>query len=446
MECNDVGSNENEDTVRKESRGLEVIGVGFPRTETSSLRDALNTLGYRCYHYTEMRRNNHADLWIDVLEGKSENWSDILHEYRAAVDSPCLNVYRKLISAYPDARIILRLATWEGLFHGRFEDKAYAIDVYKRPTEEEKAIRPTLCYAATGGIGEIGSMSVDGTLSHLQGSNARPELIRLSCSRMAWRIRNSQELSLSVPMTRGILQRIEYTHPEEEEDMECNDVGSNENEDTVGKESRGLEVIGVGFPRTGTSSLRDALNMLGYRCYHYTEMRRNNHADLWIDVLEGKSENWSDILHDYRAAVDCPCLNVYKKLISAYPNAKIILTVRDSESWYESAKQSIFRAFNDVRVGDANTKRFLELATWEGIFHGRFEDKAYAIDVYERHIEEVCRFVANDKLLIFNVEEGWTPLCNFLGVHVPHGNGNLEFPRSNSTKDFWKRLFTVTTT
>lgn len=120
------------------------------------------------------------------------------------------------------------------------------------------------------------------------------------------------------------------------------------------------------------------------------------------------------------------------------PEAKIILTVRDKERWYESMKDTIYRLYKEPSVFTASELALITLTIGEGLFPERFEDREYAMNFYEAHVEGVKNYVPAHKLLVFNVKEGWPPLCNFLGVPLPPAD--TPFPHSNETADFCKRL------
>ncbi len=204
-----------------------------------------------------------------------------------------------------------------------------------------------------------------------------------------------------------------------------------------------LQVISAGFGRTGTTSLKAALEKLGFsRCYHMMEVfGRPDHIPLWLDANEGKPVDWEGLFSGYQAAVDWPSCTFYRELMQSYPEAKVVLSVRDPERWYESALNTVytmkrqrppaswlFAAIPQVR----RFVRMVDTVVWRGTFGGRFEDKAYAIGVFNAHIEEVKRTVPPEKLLIFDVKEGWKPLCAFLGVPVPEE----PFPHLNDRADF----------
>jgi len=188
-----------------------------------------------------------------------------------------------------------------------------------------------------------------------------------------------------------------------------------------------LKVIGAGYGRTGTNSLKIALEELGLeKCYHMIEVMKNpSHMRQWTKIIESGQADWESLFDGYQAAVDWPTSAFYKELIAAYPDAKVILTVRDPERWYESVLSTIYQVNN--KFGRALqlipiAGRFfngIDTLVWDGIFHGRFEDKTYAIQTFNQHIEEVKRAVPSERLLIFEAKQGWEPLCRFLNVPVP---------------------------
>jgi len=190
-----------------------------------------------------------------------------------------------------------------------------------------------------------------------------------------------------------------------------------------------LKVIGAGFGRTGTNSLKVALEELGFeKCYHMIEVMKNSsHMRKWTKIIEGGQADWESLFGGYQAAVDWPSSAYYKELIATYPDAKVILTVRDPERWYESVLSTIYQVNN--KFGSALqlipiVGRFfngINTLVWNGIFHGKLEDKAYAIKRFNQHIEEVKRTVPSERLLVFEAKQGWEPLCTFLNVPIPTG-------------------------
>jgi hypothetical protein len=213
-----------------------------------------------------------------------------------------------------------------------------------------------------------------------------------------------------------------------------------------------LEVIGAGFGRTGTMSLKVALEELGFGpCYHMTEVFANpEHIESWKAAARGEPLDWDEVFRDYRATVDWPAAAFYEELMERYPDAKVILTVRDSERWYESARTTIYGIqktatsppFSLGALFLPRMKRMKRAAlmaadlAWGDMFDGKFEDRRHAIEVFERWNEEVKERVPPDKLLVYEVKEGWGSLCEFLEVEVPK---DKPFPHLNDAETF-KRM------
>jgi Sulfotransferase domain len=213
-----------------------------------------------------------------------------------------------------------------------------------------------------------------------------------------------------------------------------------------------LEVIGAGFGRTGTMSLKVALEELGFGpCYHMSEVFAHpEHVELWRAATHGKPVDWERIFGDYQATVDWPGCTFYSELLERYPDARVILTVRDPQRWYESAYNTIYRTSRAASLpifyvaslvmprakGMKRARRMIVEIIWEREFDRRFEDRGYAIATFERHNEEVKQRVPAEKLLVYEVKEGWEPLCEFLGVEVP----DKPFPHLNDAELFRKRI------
>jgi hypothetical protein len=205
-----------------------------------------------------------------------------------------------------------------------------------------------------------------------------------------------------------------------------------------------MKVIGAGFGRTGTLSLKIALEKLGFGpCYHMTEVIKHPaHIRQWRAAADGQPVDWQALLKRYPSGVDYPLSVFYKELLAAFPDAKVILTIRDPDSWYESTLETIYSHVTVPRwVGwllppFRGFSAMVEATVWQRLFDGRFEDREYAISVFEAHIEEVKRTIPPENLLICDVSEGWEPLCAFLDVPVPPG----DFPHANNRKST-QRLF-----
>ncbi len=201
-------------------------------------------------------------------------------------------------------------------------------------------------------------------------------------------------------------------------------------------EGSGLKVIGAGFGRTGTLSIKHALEELGFGlCYHMTELFDKPGVDeQWGAIVRGEPVDWHTVFKGYQATVDWPACAFYKELMQAYPHAKVLLTVRDPEKWYESVTNTIYQVSHQNPDHALTVHgRMVNALIWQGTFDGRFEDKEYAIAVFLQHIDEVKRQVPAEKLLLYDVKEGWGPLCAFLGVEVPAGR---PFPHDNDRANF----------
>jgi hypothetical protein len=208
-----------------------------------------------------------------------------------------------------------------------------------------------------------------------------------------------------------------------------------------------MKVIGAGFGRTGTLSLKVALEELGFKpCYHMMELitKHREHAALWLAAFQRKPVDWKSMLAEYQACVDWPSTTFYKELMEVYPDAKVLLSVRDPGKWYESVTNTIFRVSTGipkwVKLAVPALGAMGEMSNaliWEGTFGGKFLDRDHAIAVFNRHIEEVKRTVPPERLLVYDVKQGWEPLCQFLGVPVPK---DKPFPRVNDTVEFNKRI------
>jgi Sulfotransferase domain len=192
-----------------------------------------------------------------------------------------------------------------------------------------------------------------------------------------------------------------------------------------------LELVCAGFGRTGTVSLKEALEVLGFEpCWHIEDMR--GRMDDWRRLAAGEPMDWAALLEGYRAASDFPVCLYYCELLATFPDAKVVLTVSDPESWVSSVQalyNDAFLRFAGKRSDQPGPGRVwaetIDKLVWQRL--GDMSDAEGLRRVYEEHIEAVCAHVPAQRLLVFNVREGWTPLCNFLGVSVPA----THFPRLN---------------
>ena len=200
-----------------------------------------------------------------------------------------------------------------------------------------------------------------------------------------------------------------------------------------------MDVIGAGFGRTGTLSLKVALEKLGFGpCAHMLPLIGDEErAALFAQAARGDRTSLDKALDGCRATVDWPGAYFWRELIEQYPDAKVVLTVRDPEQWYDSARRTIWAATNlPTPPGMAAFADCCDVTVWAGTFHGRFDDRTYAIKVFTEHLSEVRRTVPAGRLIEYRVGEGWERLCEFLGVPVP----DEEFPRLNDTAAFRDRI------
>lgn len=210
-----------------------------------------------------------------------------------------------------------------------------------------------------------------------------------------------------------------------------------------------LKVIGAGHGRSGTTSLRAALERLGYvKCHHmdavYADPQQSRY---WLDIAEGRRHDWDEVYDGFLAAIDGPNWPYALELAERYPDAKVIYTERDFDSWYESARATIYairaawpRWYLAVRPHLARTARMHDVLMWDGIFGGRFEDKEAARAVYDGWRDTVLSAIPPDRLLVMRISEGWEPLCAFLGHDVPSD----PFPHVNDRDAFRKMIFRLT--
>ena len=193
-----------------------------------------------------------------------------------------------------------------------------------------------------------------------------------------------------------------------------------------------LKVIGAGFGRTGTASLKVALEMLfGSPCYHMSEVLGNaGHVDKWLDAANGIPD-WDSIFGNYVATVDFPASNYWQELADAYPEAKIVLSVRSAESWFQSTQKTIFS--KDLQAIHAGTKwGEMVRATIDEHLGGDINDEKATVAAFHAHNARVSDAFSSERLLKFEAKDGWTPLCKFLGKPVP----DEAYPHINPKEEF----------
>lgn len=201
-----------------------------------------------------------------------------------------------------------------------------------------------------------------------------------------------------------------------------------------------MNVIGAGVGRTGTYSLKLALNRLGVGpCHHMEEVLHNMavQVPLWVEAIADQPD-WSAIYAGYESAVDWPTACFFRELAEAYPKAKFVLTRRDPQRWADSFGATIYKLIGERRQAPEEVRDWLEMAhdviAKTGFPMGlKAEELAAA---FEAHNNAVIDAIPADRLLVFEVKQGWGPLCEFLDVPVP----DEDFPRTNHREEFWDRV------
>ncbi len=208
------------------------------------------------------------------------------------------------------------------------------------------------------------------------------------------------------------------------------------------------------MPRTGTNTLKASLEKLGFsKTYHMKELLAHpENLHYWLTLRDTGTTNWSELYEGYQATVDFPAYPWYKEHMNKYPDAKVILTTRPFEKWYASLKDTIWQAgpqtigqkltmmskliFNARLRSVIKCVKFAKSSIFEKHLEGKFEDKAFAEKVFNQHIEDVKSSVRPERLLIYEVSDGWEPLCHFLNVPVPPE----PLPHLNKKEDFKEML------
>jgi hypothetical protein len=193
-----------------------------------------------------------------------------------------------------------------------------------------------------------------------------------------------------------------------------------------------LRVVGAGLGRTGTLSLKVALEqLLGAPCYHMAEVFTHpEHVPVWTAAARGDAVDWTGLMSGYAAAVDWPACAFWRELSALNPDAIVLLSTRDAKSWWQSASSTIFPAARGVPASDPWR------AMWEAIsatrFTTRLDDEGSAIAAFERHNASVRAEAPHARLVEWTASDGWAPLCRALGVAVPEA----PFPRVNTREEF----------
>ena len=220
-----------------------------------------------------------------------------------------------------------------------------------------------------------------------------------------------------------------------------------------------IKIIGAGMPRTGTNTLKASLEKLGFmKTYHMKELLVHpEDLHYWKTLDETGSTDWDGLYDGFQATVDFPCYPWYKQHMERYPDAKVILTVRPFEKWYSSVQSTVWTAgpqslpeklammskllFNPRLRKVIQCVKLAKKMIFKVHLQGKFEDKAFAEKVFNQHTEDVKAHVPADKLLIYDVRDGWAPLCKFLNVPEPEE----ALPHLNKKENFKTMLKTLMT-
>jgi hypothetical protein len=195
-----------------------------------------------------------------------------------------------------------------------------------------------------------------------------------------------------------------------------------------------VKVIGAGFGRTGTLSMKAALERLGYGpCYHMVELLHHpEHGQRWTAALRGEAIDWEELFGSYESATDWPACTFWRELADRYPEAKVVLTVRDPERWWNSIDSTLFAMSRAGQLPARHAVGEVGQLVMSATFEGRTTEKEHVIRRFEEHNERVRQGVPAERLLVFQVSEGWGPLCEFLGAEVP----DEPFPHLNEGNQF----------
>ena len=201
-----------------------------------------------------------------------------------------------------------------------------------------------------------------------------------------------------------------------------------------------LQVIGAGYGRTGTASLKLALEQLGFGpCYHMTEVFEHPESvPMWVQAAKGNPD-WDTIFNGYKACVDFPACTHWRTLMEVYPQAKVILSMRDAGRWFDSVNETIMSKKTVEFTKNSPLFEMMKRNIYD-LFDGRIFEREHMIDCFNKHVQEVKSVVPAERLLVFEAKMGWQPLCDFLGVDVP----GHPYPHVNTREDFAKLFDSVT--
>ncbi|MFO1075599.1 MAG: sulfotransferase [Geminicoccaceae bacterium] len=185
-----------------------------------------------------------------------------------------------------------------------------------------------------------------------------------------------------------------------------------------------LAVIGAGFAGTGTGPLAAALERLGFGPCHDLQalVRQPGLIPAWEEAVDGAIPDWDRLLAGYASTVGWPGCHFWREFADRYPAARLILTLREPHAWYRRASATLFRERAERPPAEPAARAVRQLARrmiLQQTFGGSAGDEALAIEALRLHEAEVRRAIAPERLLAFDVAEGWAPLCRFLGAEIP---------------------------
>jgi hypothetical protein len=210
-----------------------------------------------------------------------------------------------------------------------------------------------------------------------------------------------------------------------------------------------MKVIGVGFGRTGTLSLKTALERLGAGpCFHMLDLMfgedRDRDLPYWTRIAGGERVDLREVFAPWQSTVDWPACTLWRELVDAFPEATVLLNVRDFDAFYTSCRNTLLAVKRAALAGELapdaqrvavvpDMWRVIEKLVWQGDFQGRFEDKEWVRGMYHDRIEQIKAYVPADRLVVWTLGvDGWAPLADALGVPAPDD----PFPHLHDTNEF----------
>lgn len=211
-----------------------------------------------------------------------------------------------------------------------------------------------------------------------------------------------------------------------------------------------MKMIGVGFGRSGTMSLKVALEELGAGpCFHMIDLivGENRERDLayWVKIADREPVDWHEVFEPWESTVDWPGCSRWEELIEVFPDAPVLLNYRDFDGFYQSCKNTILAIKEAALAGEIDEEEAdrdlpapelweaIEKLLWQGDFQGRFKDEDWMRQMYADRIETIKATVPPERLVVWELGvDGWEPLAEALGVEAP----DRPFPRLHDTADF----------